>query len=224
MSLLLENAQFLNEKSTFFQRLANMNKNDKFSNMWLSGSNKAKFAMLDHDQSKITSKSKPSDKDMNRKFISEKMENELQKIVNALSSKISAVVENDINRLPKEYNKAVTDQTKVLRKIEVYPTIHGNSSISKSNPAIALSFVYWFDGNEFASNNGIDDDSAEEYINKNKSKIMSKLEKIDNDVIKLFSSSNIPLHHDIVEDYLSWGSFIYTTVDEAKKVLDTEEK
>lgn len=223
MKLLLENVQFLNEKTTFFQKLAKLGSNDRFIRTWSSKSNQAKFAMLNHDPNEIIAKFKSKSKEnMNREFISKELEDELQKIVNALQSKISAVVEKDINQLPKEYNKAVTDQTKVLRKIELYPTIHGNSLISKFNPAIALSFIYWFDSNDFASSNGIDENSVEEYINKNKSKIKSKLEKIDNDVIKLFSTSNIPLHHDIIEDDLSWGSFVYTTVNEAKKALNIE--
>lgn len=232
---LFENASFLNEKTGFYQMLNRLGNNDRFLRTWSGANNYAKFAALnDKNQKEIVNrvKNKPRvEENPNTKYISKELESEIQNIVNGIMPKAKKAVIDGIESLPKEYkdNDATITQTQVLSKIEAWPSIYGISSISKENPAIVLLYTYWFDGDTFASNNGIsakedDEDAVYNYIDKNEQKIKSKLSKIDNAVMRLFSAEGIKTYQGYIEKYeLSLGSFIYTTLNDIKKVLDAKE-
>lgn len=231
---LFENASFLNEKTGFYQMFNRLGNNDRFLRTWSGANNYAKFAALnDRNQKEIMKrvKNKPRiEENPNSKYISKELESRIQNVVNEIMPKAKKAVTDGIESLPKEYkdNDATITQTQVLSKIEVWPSIYGNSSISKENPAIVFLYTYWFDGDIFASNNGIsatddDEDAVGNYIDKNEQRIKSKLSKIDNAVMKLFSAANIKTYQGYIDEYLSLGSFVYTTLNDMKKVLDAEE-
>lgn len=232
---LFENASFLNEKTGFYQMLNRLGNNDRFLRTWSGANNYARFAALDdRNQKEIMKrvKNKPRiEENPNTKYISKELESKIQNIVNDIMPKAKKAVTDGIESLPKEYkdNDATITQTQVLNKIEVWPSIYGISSISKENPAIVLLYTYWFDEDAFASNNGIfakedDEDAVYNYIDKNEQKIKSKLSKIDNAVMRLFSAEGIKTYQGYIDKYeLSLGSFIYTTLNDVKKVLDTKE-
>lgn len=232
---LFENASFLNEKTGFYQMLNRLGNNDRFLRTWSGANNYARFAALnDRNQKEIMKrvKNKPRiEENPNTKYISKELESRIQNVVNEIMPKAKKAVTDGIESLPKEYkdNDATITQTQVLSKIEVCPSIYGDSNVSKENPAIILLYTYWFDEDAFASNNNIfatedDEDAIENYADKNEQKIKSKLSKIDNAVMKLFSAAHIKTYQEYIEGYeLALGSFIYTTLNDMKKVLDAEE-
>ena len=231
MGLLLENAQFLNEKSTFFQKLAKLGNNDRFMRTWSGANNYAKFAALNADsrQKEIIRNAKRKEEEEQYKYISKEMQNKILNIVGDTLSKAKKAVIDTIDQFPKEYkdNDALTEQTKVIDKLQITPIFYKDNSISEENPAIILLYTYWFDGVEFALNNGIEDEdkAIENYIKKNEQQIRSKLDKIDSAAMRLFSAANIKTYKACIDKYyLDLGGFIYTTLNDMKKILDIEEK
>ena len=210
-NILFENASFLNEKTTFFQRLFGTKSNNQLKSKPKTGT-----VYITRDDTDITN------------HPSEEILKSIDEVLLPLKKKVYDLVNKNIKQLPSKYNGSITalESSYGTKNANfMFSYYHSDDDnltvkVSADNPGILLCNLFFFDGKKVIKNTpDIDHDYDDIY-----DWDVELTKSITDQVIKLFDSTKLKGYiHRYTDGWKwEWSDGLYITLYDAKKVLGIE--